>query len=244
MLQVVMGAGLAGLAGWMLAAPSSARRRLEAMTGGWRAVPGSDVLRRARDRWERLRSARKSESLWRTAVIDVCDGMAAELRAGRTPQAAFVHAVAVVDPRAGGPIMTEWRRCRAGGTDTGPAALERLAERPGADGLRMLAACWRVGADKGGTFAPVIEGLATALRDEEAQRQEIAAQLAGPRATVRLLAALPILGVGMAAALGADPLSFLFGTVPGLACLILGIGLDLAGLWWTRRLARSAEVSR
>ncbi|SEG71499.1 Type II secretion system (T2SS), protein F [Thermomonospora echinospora] len=122
--------------------------------------------------------------------------------------------------------------------------LDRLSVRPGAEGLRILAACWRIGADKGGTFAAVVEGLATALRDEEAQRQEVAAQLAGPRATARLLAGLPLLGLGMAAALGADPLAFLFGTVPGLVCLALGVGLDVLGLWWTHRLARAAEVMR
>lgn len=245
MVQVAVAAGLAGLAVWVFSAPSSARLRLEAVTGARRIVPGSGALRRARDRWERLRAERKEESLWRASVIEVCDGMAAELRAGRAPHAAFAHAAAVVDPRVGGPIMTEWRRCEAEGTGTGlDVALERLADRPGAGGLRMLAACWRIGADKGGAFAPVIEGLAAALRDEEAQRREIAAHLAGPRATARLLAVLPVLGVGMAAALGADPLSFLFGTLPGLACLAAGVGLDLGGLWWTRRLARSAEAGR
>jgi tight adherence protein B len=48
----------------------------------------------------------------------------------------------------------------------------------------------------------------------------------------------------MGAALGARPLAFLFGSLPGLACLLLGLGLDALGLWWTRRLAAGALVSR
>ncbi|REE97088.1 hypothetical protein DFJ69_2544 [Thermomonospora umbrina] len=108
----------------------------------------------------------------------------------------------------------------------------------------MLAACWRIGVDKGGAFAAVVGGVATALRDDEAQRLEIAAQLAGPRATARLLAGLPLLGLALGVALGADPLAFLLGTIPGMLCLLSGIGLDVVGLWWTHRLARSAEIPR
>ncbi|WP_433330596.1 type II secretion system F family protein [Spirillospora sp. CA-294931] len=122
--------------------------------------------------------------------------------------------------------------------------LERLSERPGAEGLRLLAACWRVGAERGGTLATVLDGLAEALRDDEAQRQEVAVQLAGPRATARLLAVLPVLGLAMSAAMGGNPLVFLFTTLPGVACLVVGVGLDLTGLWWTQRLVQSAETPR
>ncbi|GAA2442305.1 hypothetical protein GCM10010191_68290 [Actinomadura vinacea] len=108
----------------------------------------------------------------------------------------------------------------------------------------MLAAGWRIGAERGGTLATVLDGLAMALRDEETQRQEVAAHLAGPRATARLLAALPLVGIGMAAVLGANPLSFLLGTIPGLGCLFTGIALNLTGFWWTHRLAEGAEQLR
>ena len=108
----------------------------------------------------------------------------------------------------------------------------------------MLAAAWRVGAERGGTLATVLDGLAAALRDEETQRQEITTQLAGPRATARLLAALPLLGSVMAAALGSDPAAFLLGTPAGLGCLAAGLTLNLVGFWWTHRLASAAEEAR
>lgn len=122
-----------------------------------------------------------------------------------------------------------------------PDHLDKLAAQPGAEGLRLLAACWRVGSERGGTLATVLDGLASALRDEETQRQEVSVQLAGPRATARLLAALPLLGLAMAAALGAHPIPFLFGTLPGLACLTTGTTLNATGLYWTRHLSKSAE---
>jgi hypothetical protein len=46
---------------------------------------------------------------------------------------------------------------------------------------------------------------------------------------------LPLLGLGLAAALGAHPIPFLCSTLPGLACLITGTSLNLLGLHWTRR---------
>ncbi|WP_262402463.1 type II secretion system F family protein [Actinomadura sp. CNU-125] len=157
--------------------------------------------------------------------------MAAELAAGRGPEDAFTASAAVLDP----PISKELLECRD---------LTASAKNPGAEGLRLLDACLRVGSERGGTLATVLDGLAAALRDEEAQRQEVSVQLAGPRATARLLAVLPLLGIGMAAALGAHPLSFLCGSLPGLACLITGAALDLAGVYWTTRLARAAETPR
>ncbi|MCP2362838.1 Flp pilus assembly protein TadB [Nonomuraea thailandensis] len=57
-----------------------------------------------------------------------------------------------------------------------------------------------------------------------------------------MLAALPALGLLMAAALNMHPLSFLFGTLPGLMCLIAGITLDVCGLWWTARMAARAQA--
>jgi tight adherence protein B len=125
--------------------------------------------------------------------------------------------------------------------DDVPAALTRASTADGCEGLRLLAGCWRIGMDRGSMLASVIEGLAEALRDEQSHREEIALQLAGPRATARLLAGLPVLGLGMAAALGAKPLTFLFTTLPGVLCLSLGTTLDAVGLWWTARLATSAE---
>jgi tight adherence protein B len=195
------------------------------------------------------RARRRLETRWRAAVIALCDGVGAELAAGRAQEAALAEAIAVLQPEMAAVLHAEWAECGGPGSDGVPAAgsevpemLERAARRPGAQGLRLLAACWRIGAERGGAFASVVEGLAAALRDEEAHREEITAQLAGPRATARLLAGLPMLGLAMGGALGAHPLSFLFGTLPGLVCLILGVGLDVLGLWWTRCLAAAAEA--
>jgi len=217
---------------WMLLAPAPALRRLDRLV----TRPQSDPLHTLRRRFEAMRERRTRPQRWRTSVIELCDAMAAELSAGRTPDEAFTAAAAVLDPHVSRELLHTSR--------PPPEHLDKLATRPGAEGLRLLAACWRIGAERGGTLATVLDGLAGALRDEEAQRQDVSVQLAGPRATARLLAALPLLGLAMAAALGAHPVPFLCGTLPGLACLITGMALNLLGLHWTRALAKSAESPR
>lgn len=229
-MTIALAALCAAAAVWTVLAPPAARRRLDRLTAPRRPHP-LDVLRA---KGETLKERRARPQRWRTSVIELCDAMAAELAAGRTPDEAFRAAASVLDPQ----ISAELSRT----TRAPPDHLDDLAERPGAEGLRLLAACWRIGAERGGTLATVLDGLAGALRDEEAQRQEVSVQLAGPRATARLLAALPLLGMGMAAALGAHPIPFLCCTLPGLACLITGTALNVLGLHWTRRLARAAEA--
>ncbi|NKZ03190.1 type II secretion system F family protein [Actinomadura latina] len=214
---------------WLLLSPGPALHRLDRLV----TPPPDDPLRVLKATTEALRERRTRQHRWRTSVIELCDAMAAELSAGRTPDEAFTAAAAVLDPHVSRELLRIPR--------PPPDHLDELAARPGAEGLRLLAACWRIGAERGGTLATVLDGLAAALRDEEAQRQDVSVQLSGPRATARLLGALPLLGLAMAAALGAHPVPFLCGTLPGLACLITGTTLDLLGLHWTRHLARSAE---
>ncbi|MGH3239469.1 MAG: type II secretion system F family protein [Spirillospora sp.] len=217
---------------WTFLTPPTAIRRLDGLLTH---PPGSPLLT-IKTRAIAVRDRQTLPHRRRTSVIELCDAMAAELTAGRTPDEAFTAATTVLDPH----VAREFAALPHPPSDH----LAELAARPGAEGLRLLAACWRVGAERGGTLATVLDGLATALRDEESQRQDVSVQLAAPRATARLLAVLPLLGLGMAAALGAHPLSFLSATLPGLACLFTGVALNLTGLYWTWHLAKSAESFR
>lgn len=230
-------AGFVALALWLLSLPTPAGIRLASV------VPRPRAGRPALWWVERARTAArrgKDVARRRAAVIELCDGLAVELSAGRPPPVALASAAEVL---AGGrEFMSAVEAAKIG--DDVAAVLDRTSELPGCEGLRLLAGCWRIGVERGGMLAAVVDGLAGALRDEQAHREEVRLQLAGPRATARLLAGLPVLGIGMAVALGADPLAFLFGSLPGAGCLVLGVGLDVLGLTWTRRLAVAAEEPR
>ncbi|MFF2319068.1 hypothetical protein ACFVTE_22700 [Arthrobacter sp. NPDC058097] len=103
-----------------------------------------------------------------------------------------------------------------------------------------LAACFEIAAASGCPLADVLTRFAAQLEvedDAEAARQTA---LAGPKATVALLTWLPLLGLGLGVCLGVDPLAMLLGTPFGVAALVAGIGLTVAGRIWSARLVRAA----
>jgi tight adherence protein B len=106
--------------------------------------------------------------------------------------------------------------------------------------LAQVAACWLVGAGGAG-LVDAIQHVAASARAAEDVRVEMEAQLAGPRSTARLLSILPVVGLGLGIMLGADPVSWLVGSMPGRICLALGIALTLIGTWWTGRIAVGVE---
>jgi tight adherence protein B len=197
------------------------------------ALIGAGVVQRSRVRRRQAALARQE----RAGALDALALLAADLRAGRTPADALAAAAEIACGDSAAALAAAAGAVRLGG-DVGSALdAERSAVAPT---LRALAACWQVCSDAGSGLAAAVERLEEAMRAAEAQRRSIAAELAGPRATAQLLAALPLVGIGLAAALGARPLEVLLGTPVGLTCLAVGLALDALGVVWTRRLAERA----
>lgn len=184
--------------------------------------------------------ARRDRERRSDAVVALCGALAGEVRAGRQPGEALLRAArdcgGLADAQA-----TVLAAARFGGDV--PGALATAARQPGAEGLRGLAACWRVAVDQGAGLAAGLDRLAAALRAERDQRSDLRAQLAGARATAVMLAGLPALGLLIGTALGADPLHVLLHTGAGLGCLAAGGVLEGLGLWWVQRIVRGAEAA-
>lgn len=180
------------------------------------------VIVKQRARSVRLRAAATK----RATVIEACEVLAAELSAGRPPAAALAGAATVC------PDLEVVSAAAKLGGDV-PALLELVAESPGAEGFRALAAAWRVADESGAAFALITERLAESLRADETIRRQISTGVAGSRATARLLAVLPVFGTALGYAIGADPLAFLTNTPSGWLCLALGLTLIILGLRWT-----------
>ncbi|WP_200902347.1 type II secretion system F family protein [Protofrankia coriariae] len=107
--------------------------------------------------------------------------------------------------------------------------------------MRQLAAAWRVSQHAGIPLAPLANRLAAVVRAERERDGEVATALAGPRASGRLVASLPVAGIALGVLLGVSPLTVLLGTRAGALCLVVGLALDLAGLAWINRLTEVAD---
>ncbi|WP_201736541.1 pilus assembly protein [Bifidobacterium xylocopae] len=67
------------------------------------------------------------------------------------------------------------------------------------------------------------------------------AAFAMPKATVKLLSALPVLTLVLGSLLGAHPLAFLLKPGAGSICLLLGVACYLLGLLWMRALLKDMD---
>ncbi|RCG14230.1 hypothetical protein DQ392_29200 [Streptomyces reniochalinae] len=224
-----------GPAGWCLPAGllvALLGRSWIPLVAGALAVPAVRgwIGRRSADRLARSREA---------AAVELCAGVAGELRAGRQPGAAVLAADRAVLERFGEAGAAVLAAARFGGDVAG--ALREAAALPGAGGLSGAAACWQVAVDGGAGLADGLERVAASLRAGRDQREELRAQLAGPRSTALVLALLPVFGLVLGSAMEADPLEILLHTPAGFACLVAGLALEWAGLAWVARIVRCAE---
>ncbi|MEV7893762.1 type II secretion system F family protein [Streptomyces cyaneofuscatus] len=205
-------------------------------------------------RWMRVRARRRQCERAADSVAALCAAVVGELRAGHEPgQALSVglrECAADGEPRAGdGPGGGAWlgdaeaavlAAARFGGDV--PGALRQAAAGPGLGGLSGMAACWQVAVDGGAGLVAGLDRLETALRADRRRREELRSQLAGAWSTVVVLALLPVAGLGLGAALGADPLRVLLHTPGGLFCLAVGGFLEAVGLFWACRIVRGGEA--
>ena len=187
--------------------------------------------------------------------------VAARLRAGAPVHQAWAHALARLEPPAGAgrdaatavdaPTGPAPRADPRDPSDTVAAALRLLeptARRHGCSpGLRAqvaaMGAATRLAEQLGVPLADVLDrcasGVAAAGRAETARR----VALAGPTSTARLLSALPLLGVLLGVALGADPVAALLDGGVGTAAGLAGLGLLVLGHRWVSLLVVGARAA-
>lgn len=97
-----------------------------------------------------------------------------------------------------------------------------------------------VAATYGVPLAGLLES-AQATMDRQLQHdKQTVAQLQGPITTAGILTALPIIGVLMGAAIGADSVHYLLGGGTGGIVLIAGVGCIAAGVFWSMRIITGA----
>lgn len=141
------------------------------------------------------------------------------------------------------------------GRDGRPASasiLAHLARRPftglaDADrydlAWRQIAAAWRVAEASGAPLADCLHSFVLALRAADEASRDVQVALSGPRATARVVLALPPVGLLLSLGMGFDTGAVLVGTPIGWACLAVGAGLVAVAGRWNARLVRAALPS-
>lgn len=213
----LVGWALLGTAGFAVGAIGSAgTRRLAATRGARRGV-------RQRER----------------GVGALSRSLADAVRAGHSVRGA-IHAAAG-DPAVPNPLrhdLVEMDAALLRGAGL-PAALQRLG-RSGGPQLVLLSAVVALHAERGGRLPHALDRLADESDRAVRLDEERAAATAQARATVRTVAALPLLALAGAQLLGGDLLSAVAAHPASLALLACGLGLELAAVVIAQRLVADA----
>jgi tight adherence protein B len=172
------------------------------------------------------------------AVLGVVDALVPALQAGLPPITAL---------RAVGHLTEHGNAVTSALIDAADAGLPlgsvwlRAADQLGSSDLRLVGSAWSLCEAVGSPLAATLATVVTTVRQRRELQRRIAAALAGPQATVRVLSLLPALGPVVAVMVGV-PLNELYAGSAGLGALGAGAALMLVGRWWCHRLVRSVTV--
>jgi tight adherence protein B len=183
----------------------------------------------------RQRRRRRSALQSRVEVARACAALAAQLRVGQAPSEAL--AVAAADCA----VLLEARHVQDLGGDVA-RVWRAQARRPGCAGLMDLARAWEVSSRSGAPMSAVLEQVAEGLAADQSLRALVAGELSAPRATGKVMAALPGCGIGLGYLLGGEPVGWLLAGPLGLGCLLGGVMLACLGVLWIEALANRAAA--
>jgi tight adherence protein B len=191
------------------------------------AVAGRDSARGAVGWWR----GRRAE----VGLPEAVDAVAAAVGAGRS-LADGLAAAAAGSPPLLAAELDEVVATIGRGLPTS-TAVARWAERSSVDGVPLVAAAIALAGDAGGNVEHALAGVGATLRERRALTREIRALSSQARASAGTIAAAPLAFGSLAVLADGDTARFLVGSPGGLACLSVGLLLDLAGFRWMRRLA-------
>ncbi len=181
----------------------------------------------------RRRRRREAAARRRELVMDAVEAMLGELTAGKPPGPALERATDIW------PRLAPASAAHRLGSDVA-GEIRAVANLPGARAVGQVAAAWELCGASGVSLADALEQVLASVRVDLEVRLAIEAELAAARATVRLIAVLPVLVLSMGSGIGADPWQFLVGSHVGQICLWAGVTLMALGVMWLERIADQA----
>ena len=183
-------------------------------------------------------AARGAGAAW---VADFAEVVAVGLDAGLD-----LPAAALASARSPGVVeLAPWLAARLeASVDAGRGVAPVVEDHSGlgrAEGrdLALLAAAWRLAEEVGAAAAAVTSSAAVSVRERRAAADRTAVVVAGPRASMVLLSALPVAGPAAALLVGLPP-DRLYDSTASRLLAAIGLLLTAAGWWWAGGLLRRA----
>lgn len=207
---------------------------------------GVGVATRARPRRDAGiagRLSRRRVALGVTAQTDLGDAIAAmtaPVHTGIPPAIALRAAVGAMP--AGGPLQPlfdDLVDAAARGESIAAVWIRHADERGSAD-LRFVGQAWGLSEVTGAPLASALQTAEQVLRGRQRSRQRLATAVAGPRASMAVLALLPLCGPLVGLAFGVSPRALYLSSGAAMASVVTGVLLGVLAWWWSRRIIAGA----
>lgn len=180
--------------------------------------------------------ARRRAAAFTDGLPRYLDSLRQLLIVGQSVQLAFLRATEEAAPSMRRYLEPASRRVRNGGDLAD--ALTLASERVAIPELQMLAAAVRLNLRFGGALAPVLNEVASTLRERARVGREVAAATAETRMSGLVLTLLPFAAVALLLLVSPDYVSYLWTTEVGRRMLAVAVVLQVVGVFAMRRLMR------
>lgn len=193
-------------------------------------------------RWRERRASRERVAATRE-MSEALGALIGELRAGAHPTSAAESVAADCRGPAAAVLRGIASAARLGGEpDLSAVAVPAATVRGLDDVVDRLLGAWNLACRHG---VPLIDVLDAVRRDVDAGIRfagRLHARMAGPRASATVLATLPVVGLLLGEAMGAQPVGVLASSIAGQGLLVVGGSLIAAGTIWCARLTGRATL--
>jgi len=183
----------------------------------------------------RIACRRRARTATAASLQGALDVLVGELRVGAHPVAAISVAAQESDQRVAGSLAAVAARALLG-ADVAAGLRAEGRRSLSAGHWDRLAVCWHLAETHGLAIATLMQAAQRDIAERERFCGRVEAGMAGARATATILAGLPVLGVLLGHAIGAQPLGFLLSGGAGGWLLVVGTTFVCCGLLWSDRI--------
>jgi tight adherence protein B len=203
----------------------------------WGPLP----VMRERQLWQLVREkASRLPKFWRksqeVSLLPLLWTLHGEVMAGCMIDDALLRACTVMPA---GTVTATYRALQEDGDAA--VGLETDAQLSKLAVLTDVALIYRICSRTGSPITKSLMRIIHSVQDNQKRQRTLAQETASTKATVLVLAALPVFGVLMGLGLGLNPLTWVVHSALGGLCAAGGVGLEVLGWLWVRLLIRRAS---